>query len=457
MLSRTVLACVALLSAFAFRVPAQACSNPRPAVEETVRAVIKAVNDGRHPAIAAMVRSTWSADTQATRRIIEQLGVWHWRSRKLTLTNLCALPTSVHAIAVNALTEQLDSIAIPLDPSTGRPRTLAIRYGIRAPLRQADTTSEAARIAAIRRLARRLATSGTFAGVVLLTKDGAPLYYEALVSKYADREIPVDLEDQFSIASTGKIITATAILRLVEQGRLRLDDSLAALLPEEKWSVAQQGVRLKHLLSHTSGLRYGTDTLAFTPGSGFEYSNHGYNLLAQVIERTTGRPFAEHFVDSLFPKANMRPLGRLVAPGPVPTLPGNYTVSFDERGIHLLPNELMHSIPAMGSGHLFMSAMDLARFGEALRSGKLLSLSTVAEMRKPKPELGAPTYGYGNILWRGQGIWGHGGDLPGGDADLQLYGDSGYTFVVVGNIDDGGHPIRRLADALFISKAIFRN
>jgi CubicO group peptidase (beta-lactamase class C family) len=123
--------------------------------------------------------------------------------------------------------------------------------------------------------------------------------------------LPLDREGLFPVASITKLATALAVLRLVDQGRLGLDDELAAHLPDA--AATGPGVTLRRLLSHTAGLpldvapglapyRPGLDwpalasaclatALAREPGTYVQYSNTGYGLLAAVVERTTRASF----------------------------------------------------------------------------------------------------------------------------------------------------------------------
>jgi CubicO group peptidase (beta-lactamase class C family) len=96
-------------------------------------------------------------------------------------------------------------------------------------------------------------------------------------------------------------------------------------------------------------------------------------------------------------------------------------------------NTELHTTPATGAGGFYSTATDLFRFCEALRTGKLLPIATVDSMRTPKSNLGAVDFGYGIDSMRGQNIWGNTGFIPGANADVELYGDSGYLLIVLSN------------------------
>jgi CubicO group peptidase (beta-lactamase class C family) len=95
------------------------------------------------------------------------------------------------------------------------------------------------------------------------------------------------------------------------------------------------------------------------------------------------------------------------------------------------------------AGGGYSNAPDLLKYAEALRTGKLITRQTLQLMRVRKPELGAPRYGYGFALFDGPDIWGHGGDFPGIDFELQQFGDSGYTIILLANYDRVNDPILR--------------
>ena len=112
-----------------------------------------------------------------------------------------------------------------------------------------------------------------------------------------------------------------------------------------------------------------------------------------------------------------------------------------------MANPQAQTIPATGAGGLFSTAHDLFHFAEAPRTGRLVSKSTVADMRTPRRELGAMDYDFGIDRYRGNNVWGHSGALPGVESELELYGDSGYVFVLLANTVTGD-AIRRRVNAL---------
>ncbi len=194
--------------------------------------------------------------------------------------------------------------------------------------------------------------------------------------------IPVTPATTFYAGSVTKQFVATGIVLLAEQGRLRLDDSLARFIPEAPEAI--RGITLRQLLHHTAGVRdylglatrRGRDwadrftnaealalvlaetTTDFVPGSAYRYSNSNYLLLAEVIARVTGAPFrvfAEHRLLAPLGMTDSRMHDRLDAA--IPDLATGYRTGPDSAWV---PWPL--AFAAVGSGGLYTSARDLARW-----------------------------------------------------------------------------------------------
>ena len=133
-----------------------------------------------------------------------------------------------------------------------------------------------------------------------------------------EHQVPVKTDTVFQSGSVGKQFTAAAVMMLVEQGRLSLDDRIATHFPEAppRW----QGITVRHLLTHTAGTtdypdgfdfrrdyteralikRAAAIPLAFTPGSKWAYSNLGYVILGALIRRVTGTFYGEFLQEKIF-------------------------------------------------------------------------------------------------------------------------------------------------------------
>lgn len=252
-----------------------------------------------------------------------------------------------------------------------------------------------------------------------------------------ERAVPV--RGRFRAGSITKTFVATVVLRLAAEGRLRLDDPVDAWLP----GAVPDGHRitLRHLLNHTSGLydvvrtlpmppspeffanRWRTWTPAElvaravahpptsgTPGRAFRYTNTGYVLLGQVVEKATGRTYGEEVERRL-----IRPLGLhgTAMPGASPRIPGPHPHGYvprDTEGNLADYTEMNPSVFGAG-GELISTAEDLNRFFAALLGGRLLPGRLLDEMRTP----GVPggRYGLGLAWWDtscGVRVYGNDGD-----------------------------------------------
>ena len=426
------------------------CEAPAPFVDSMMQRIVDATNVGTFVVVDRLIDSLSGGRQPPVERraaIRNTLSRWHWQSTTLTPVRRCGSGASGHMILANAQTGEQDSLQILAISAERRIGGMAVVQGAHVRVSASDTTTDEGRASALRALTRRMAAAGTFAGEVLFARDGRILYHEAVGTANRTSGRAAKLGDVYSIASTGKLITATAIMQLVEQGKLSLDDSLGKFLGPGERPAAAAGVPIRTILSHTDGMTRGSDSLSFKPGTRFAYVNYGYFLLGRVIEKVSGKPFADHFATAIFAPAQMRSTKRLVLTQVDSALPPAYDVAFDSTGIRFVANPLAQTTAATGAGGLFSTSLDLFRFAEALRTGRLVSRTTLEQMRTPRRELGATEYGFGVDLYRGNNVWGHSGAIPGAQSELELYGDSGYVFVLLGNVVTGD-PIRRLVNAL---------
>jgi len=215
---------------------------------------------------------------------------------------------------------------------------------------------------------------------------------------------PATKDTVYEIGSTSKQFTAAAIMMLVEEGKVRLDDTITKYFPEapQTW----RGITIRHLLTHTSGIQnhvavphwldvFRTNLafettpsrdellkmffklpLEFQPGETWAYNNTGYYLLGIIIEKASGKPFWQFLDERIF-----KPLGmngtRNTDPRPiVPNRASGYewkTDHFENRPI-LLP------AIAFSAGSLLSTIEDMAKWDAALYTEKLLKRSSLEQM-----------------------------------------------------------------------------
>lgn len=272
---------------------------------------------------------------------------------------------------------------------------------------------------------------------------------------------------RFNLGSVGKMMTATAIAQLVEQGRMAFDDPIGrhvAGLPSELASL-----RIAQLLSHTAGLSLflRPDVVAAIDGApnatalvplviaerrteegAFRYSNAGYVLLGAAIEAVSGLSYDEYVSRNILPAAGIsaQPLGWQAG---------------DAEGIDPAEPDFARAISRVRpwpAGGIVLSASDLWRFGRALAGGRLIRPETLEammrggiELRASTPERPGSRYGLG-LGVSGEGaarVIGHTGGAPGIDVSLRIHPASGRVVAVMSN-----HSGSDELDAATIAKAI---
>ena len=322
---------------------------------------------------------------------------------------------------------------------------------------------------------KRLADADRFSGVVLVAGGsqviGVNGYGEA-VREFGIRNTPAT---RMILGSIGKMFTAVSILQLVEQGTISLDDPLAKYLPGVIAAPADTAIRIKHLLTHTSGLgdflfrpqmlaanraRYRTvddflpllkdDKPAFTPGTRWAYSNTGFLLLGAILEKVDGVPYDSVIARRVFQRAGMRETQNLdldlVPKGIAFTYTRELTDAGQERWRSDRYEQPVHGTPAGGG---WSTAGDLARFAAALHGNKLLSADMTARMLTPKPELSSPSYGFGAQIFPTENQVGHTGSGPGTAARVQFDKTTGLTAIVLSNNAGPSDAIARRIFATF--------
>jgi D-alanyl-D-alanine carboxypeptidase len=240
-------------------------------------------------------------------------------------------------------------------------------------------------------------------------------------------------DDRFPIESITKTMVATTVLQLVAAGKLNLDDTVEDVVP----GLLPQGHRItiRNLLSHRSGLydpgvedlpplsRMTDDSfieaaaahpLEFPPGTSSSYSNVGYEVLARVVERLTGRPLAEAMADTVFGPAGMSDTKLLGSP----TVQGY-------RDSKAVADPYLRFVSAAGG--VVSTVGDIDRFYTALWHGDLLDQQFVATMTKPVSVVANAEYGLG-VWFDGESCGtaiGHRGQGPGFSTEAWTLPDAG--------------------------------
>jgi CubicO group peptidase (beta-lactamase class C family) len=252
-----------------------------------------------------------------------------------------------------------------------------------------------------------------FDGAVLVAENGKIIYKGAL--GFANREWSIQnkTDTKFMIGSVSKPLTATLVLLQVQKGLLDLNKTIADYLPEFKTKPAA-GVTIKQLLSHTSGVPnydlikdffprisrqsftreeyvkvYMDSALSFKPGERYSYSSWGYYTLGYIMERVTGKSYAELMKDDIFNKLQMNNSGsyhhlQIVA---------NRATGYDYSFGGFTSSDFRDQSNTMGTGDLYSTVEDLFKFHLAISNYTLLNKQLTDEMLSPG--MRPARYGYG--------------------------------------------------------------
>ncbi|MBO0593231.1 beta-lactamase family protein [Cellulophaga sp. E16_2] len=239
-----------------------------------------------------------------------------------------------------------------------------------------------------------------FNGVILVATDTTTIYSNVVGFSDLDPKTRIKFSDQFVIGSISKQITAVLILREFEKGNLRLEDTIHNYLEKIKqpWS---KKITIHHLLTHTHGISDIEKPLEFTEGTQFKYSQLGYELLAQILEKITGKSF-EISATELFEEHKLKNTFH-----PQHKKYHNLVKGYveNEQGILIFaPNSLDNYVPA---GGFISNATDLKKWNQKLYSGQLvtkesLKLMTTKYATRIHPIFETVEYGYGLLFKEGE-------------------------------------------------------
>jgi CubicO group peptidase (beta-lactamase class C family) len=293
---------------------------------------------------------------------------------------------------------------------------------------------------------------------VLVSRDGKTLFEKGYGYASLEHQAPITPETKFRIGSITKQFTASAILRLQEQGKLSVDDHLSKYLPD--YPRGDQ-VTLRHLLTHTSGIHSYTDKpdfvetvtvpiksaaafihsfenepYDFSPGERWSYSNSGYFLLGFIVEKVSGEPYGDFLRTQFFEPLGMKDTG-VYRNGDVLL---HDATGYAQNGETIERARDWDMSRAGGAGALYSTVEDLARWNDALFGGRVLNKasldaawSPVATRANPTPTDGGYGFGWNIGSLRGLREIQHGGGLQGFVSMLSRFPDQQLTIVVLAN------------------------
>ncbi len=292
--------------------------------------------------------------------------------------------------------------------------------------------------------------------VIAVVKDGKTVHIEGYGVANLEWDCPIRPDTVFRLASITKQFTATAIMLLERQGKLRLDDSITTYLPD--YPTHNRTVTITHLLNHTSGIKSYTsldnfikdiskkdlspdDLLAyfkdlpleFEPGTRFLYNNSGYHLLGLIIEKIAKMSYEQFIQQHIFQPLDMHHSYYMHNETIIPRRASGYAKT--PEGYRQA--EYLNMMIPYAAGSLGSTVEDLIRWDAALREGRLLDATTQERMYTPVQLADGRTeeYGFGFRVtsYEGHRLTGHGGGIPGFHTFLGRFIDDKTMIAVLAN------------------------
>ncbi len=303
-----------------------------------------------------------------------------------------------------------------------------------------------------------------FAVAIMEGKD--TMYNKGFGFRDLDQTKPITTKTRFLMASVSKLIGSTVVMKLAEEGKLSLDQSLFELLPDFPNQEQAKQVTMRHMLSHTSGLqdyavaidsnyvKTGVDPtkedyyhffkdkeLLFEPGENYNYSNSGFILMAMIVERVTGNSFQEE-VDRII---NL-PTGMNLKLIDEATNYPEMSEYWEQKDSTFIPYP--HWTWIKGDGGLTATPIMLAHFPRKWVEAQIINSTSFEEMSSPFfLNDGIPTgYGLGvrNGEFLDESIIGHTGGHKSTYSIMVYFPERDLTFVCMMNTDNTSTSIRRI-------------
>jgi CubicO group peptidase (beta-lactamase class C family) len=279
-----------------------------------------------------------------------------------------------------------------------------------------------------------------FNASVAVFKDTVEIYRKN--NGFTDFKTQKKIDDHtvFSIASISKQFTAVLILLQAEQGKLKVDDKVSKYLKEFQ-TKDYQNITIYQLLNHTSGLNMLGDKLMFKSGTGFYYSNDGFNALGKIVENVSGKSYDEN-IQELFNKIGMKSssTGNLFKGE---NFAGAYLgTPINPERIENMPKRLGSKEIGIPAGGILSTIDDLHRWNSMLYNGKILNQQmfkkfTSKSSERQHPIFGKMGYGYGIMMNIGKPLsYFHSGYVKGAPSLNIYYPETKTSVIILSNIAD---------------------
>ncbi len=319
---------------------------------------------------------------------------------------------------------------------------------------------------------------GEFSGTILVAHKGNIKYHKGFGMASRRFNIPNSVDTKFRVGSVTKSFTAIGILKLVEQGKLSLDDKLSKF--HKDFPFANK-IQIKHLLSHTSGLKRDikfpdktkkykldelikmseVDSLLYNPGTKMSYSNCGYVLLQSILEQLTGADYETYITAEV-----LHPLGLYNTGVEDPLLPpmgladgfnsgkdknGNYSIIESHMSSHGYPDAV---------GAMYSTTEDMMKFSRLIGKSNILSKESWKKALTPFLDSGRGyNWGFGFNIMKGKTttVYNHNGRTSGFRCGYFQLAEDDLTVIILGNYNNAAREdIVRAFQKMLLSKEYYQ-
>ena len=307
---------------------------------------------------------------------------------------------------------------------------------------------------------------------IAISRDGEIVWSAGYGYAELEHMVPVFPDrTRFRIGSISKSLTAAGLGILMDQRKIDLDapvQTYVPYFPEKEYPITTRqvaghmaGIRHYNGNEYLSAKRYHTvregleifmdDPLKFEPGTDYWYSSYGFNLVSAIIEGASGQDFLSFMHENVFDPLGMTTTVEDLTDSIIADRAGPYSMNYGN--ITNAPN-VDNSYKWAGGGFI-SSAVDLAKFGNAMLSDTLISLETITELTTSQKTVDGKETGYGMGFFSdttdtGIKHFGHGGGSVGGISSLTIYPDQKVVMAIVTNDSKASFPGKHKLAELFM-------
>ena len=313
---------------------------------------------------------------------------------------------------------------------------------------------------------------GQFNGSALVAENGKVILKKGFGSANIEWNIPNQPDTKFRLGSISKQFTAFLIVKLAEDGKLKLDVPITTYLPNYPKATSDK-ITIHHLLTHTSGIPNYTSLtnffkdksrnpytpeefvktfcdlpLEFTPGEKFNYSNSGYFLLGYIIEKVSGKSYEQYLQESILTPLKMVNSGYDHAD----VILKNRAAGYEKRGKKIRNAPYLDMSIPYAAGSLYSTVEDLYLWDQALYTNKLLSSKSMESLFNSYIKTGESSYGYGWFIDEADGASGkvkvteHGGGINGFNTIIYRIPEDKNLIVLLNNT--GGTVLNEISQSI---------